>query len=100
MTHVGPLPPIWDLLDSRTSSRLVRNAFVILRMVATIRYPHLKSQELHEALMTKTWRRRSTSEVRPQQVALLTDQFAAMSTKYQEVLAAAASDAERARLAE
>jgi hypothetical protein len=48
----------------------------------------------------KIWRRRSTSEVRPQQVALLTDQLAAMSTKYQEVLAAAASDAERARLAE
>ena len=24
---------------------------MILRMVATIRYPHLKSQELHEALM-------------------------------------------------
>jgi hypothetical protein len=30
---------------------LVRNAFVILRMVATARYLHLKSQELHEALM-------------------------------------------------
>ena len=71
---------------------------MILRMVATTRYPHLKSQELHEE--EKTWRRRSTCEVRPQQVALLTDQFAAMSTKYQEVLAAAASDAERARLAE
>ena len=27
------------------------NAFVILRMVATARYLHLKSQELHEALM-------------------------------------------------
>jgi len=28
----------------------VRNAFEILRMVATARYLHLKSQELHEAL--------------------------------------------------
>jgi hypothetical protein len=29
----------------------VRNAFVILRVVVTARYLHLKSQELHEALM-------------------------------------------------
>jgi hypothetical protein len=36
----------------------------------------------------------------PQQVALLTDQLADMSTKYQEALTAAASDAERTRLAE
>ena len=30
----------------------MRNAFVILRVVATARYLHLKSQELHEALKT------------------------------------------------
>ena len=68
MAHTGPLPPIWDLLDLQPHSEtlhllslveftdllngcapdaLVRNAFVILRMVATARYLHLKSQELH-----------------------------------------------------
>ena len=67
-----PLPPIWDILDVQPNAEtlhllslvdftdllngcapdaLVRNAFVILRMVATARYLHLKSQELHEALM-------------------------------------------------
>ena len=72
MAHTGPFPPIWDLLDLQPNSEtlhllslveftdllkrcapdaLVRNAFVILRMVATVRYLHLKSQELHEALM-------------------------------------------------
>ncbi len=72
MAHTGPLPPIWDLLDLQLNSEtlhllslveftdllngcapdaLVRNTFVILRMVATARYLHLKSQELHEALM-------------------------------------------------
>ena len=29
---------------------LMRNSFVILRMVATARYLHLKAQELHDAL--------------------------------------------------
>jgi hypothetical protein len=72
MAHTGPLPPIWDLLDLQPNAEtlhllslveftdllngcapdaLVRNAFVILRMVATARYLHLKSQELREALM-------------------------------------------------
>jgi hypothetical protein len=58
MAHTGPLPPIWDLLDLQPNSQtlhllslveftdllngcapdaLVRNAFVILRMVATAR---------------------------------------------------------------
>ena len=71
MAHTGPLPPIWDLLDLQPSAEtlhllnlveftdllngcapdaLVRNAFVILCVVATARYLHLKSQELHEAL--------------------------------------------------
>jgi hypothetical protein len=66
------VPPIWDLLDHQPSAKtfqllslveftdllngcshdaLVWNAFVLLRMVATARYLHLKSQELHEALM-------------------------------------------------
>ena len=72
IAHTGPLPPIWDLFDGQPSAEilhllslvefmdllngcapdaLVRNAFVILRMVATARYLHLKSQELHEVLM-------------------------------------------------
>jgi hypothetical protein len=66
MVHTGPLPPIWDLLDLQPNAETlhllslveftdllngVRNAFVILRLVATARYLHLKSQELHEALM-------------------------------------------------
>ena len=63
MAHTGPLPPIWDLLDLQPSAEtlhllnlveftdllngcapdaLVRNAFVILRVVATARYLHLK----------------------------------------------------------
>jgi len=71
MAHTGPLPPIWDLLDRQPSAEtlhllnlveftdllngcepdaFVWNAFVILRMVATAHYLHLKSQELHEAL--------------------------------------------------
>ena len=71
MAHTGPLPPIWDLLDLQPSAEtlhllnlveftdllygcapdaLVRNTFVILRVVATARYLHIKSQELHEAL--------------------------------------------------
>ena len=71
MAHTGPFPPIWDLLDLQPSAEtlhllnlveftdllngcapdaLVRNAFVILRVVATARYLHLKSQELHESL--------------------------------------------------
>jgi hypothetical protein len=71
MAHTGSLPLIWDLLDLQPSAEtlhllnlveftdllngcaldaLVRNVFVILRVVATARYLHLKSQELHEAL--------------------------------------------------
>ena len=71
MAHTGPLPPIWVLFDLQPTAEtlrhlslveftnllngcapdaLERNAFVILRVVATARYLHLKSQELHEAL--------------------------------------------------
>ena len=46
------------------------------------------------------WKRRSGFEERPQPVALLTDQLATMFSKYQEALAAIASNAERARLEE
>jgi hypothetical protein len=42
----------WDFLNGCSPDAVVRNAFVILRMVATVRYLHLKSQELHEALMS------------------------------------------------
>jgi hypothetical protein len=82
-------------------------------MVPTARYLHLKCQELHEALMTahETIEFEVEEKVRlrgaapavdasAQPVALLTDQLAAMSSKHQEALTAAASNAERARLAE
>ena len=63
MAHAGPLPPILDLLDCQPQvetlhllnleeftdlvngcapDALLWNAFVILRMVATARYLHLK----------------------------------------------------------
>ena len=134
MAHVSPLPPIWDLLDVQPSTEtlhllslveftdllngcardaLVRNAFLILRMVATARYLHLKSQELHEALMEDhgTLGEDADERVRlreegpaiaanAQRVLHLTDQVAAMSNQHQEAQAAAAFNAERARLAE
>ena len=134
MAHVGPLPPIWDLLDLQPSAEtlyllslveltdlsngcapdaLVRNAFVILRMVASARYLHLKSQELHEALMEahqtigeeadERMRLREegpATDANAQTVVLLTDQLAAMSNLHQEAQAAAAFNAERVRLAE
>jgi len=73
MAHVGPLPPICDLPDHQPSAEtlhllslveftdllngcspdaLLWNAFVILHIAATARYLLLKSQELHEVLMT------------------------------------------------
>ena len=103
--NTGPLPPIWDLLDLQPNSEtlhllshveftdllngcapdaLVRNAFVILRMVATARY-----QELHEALMEAHGTLGDDAEERvrlreegqaiegqAQSVVLLTDQLA------------------------
>ena len=131
MAHTGPLPPIWDLLDLQPNSEtlhllslveftdllngcapdaLVRNAFVILRMVATARYLHLKSQELHEALMEahgtlgddaeERVRLREEGPAIEANAQRLTDQLAAMSNQHQEAQAAAAFNAERARLAE
>ena len=64
MAHVGQRPHIWDLLDFTAAEALhllslveftdllngclpdalIRNAFVILRIVATARYLHFKSQ--------------------------------------------------------
>jgi hypothetical protein len=129
MAHVGDLPPIWDLLDHSPAAEilhllclveftdllngcspnaLVRNAFMILRMVATARYFHLKSQELPMRPSERLWRR-STCKDRPQlpMPAPSTQpqhrcqhQLAAMSSKHHEVLATAAFNAERARLAE
>jgi len=114
--HVGPLPLIWDLLDHQPSAEtlhllslaefngcspdaLVRNAFVVLRMVATDRYLHLKSQELHEALIKahKTIGFEVEEKVQLREAA---PAVASMSSKYQEALATAASNAERTRLTE
>ena len=130
MAHVGPLPPIWDLLDVQPSAEtlyllslveftdllngcapdaLVWNAFVILRMVATARYLHLTSQEHMEAhgILGEDAEERvrlreegPAIEANAQRVFLLTDQLAAMSSQHQEVQTAAAFNAERARLAE
>ena len=130
MVHVSVLPPIWDLLDYAAAQALhlveftdllngcspgalVWNAFVLLCMVATARYLHLKSQELYESLMTdhETIEFEVEEKVRlrgaapavdasAQPVTLLTDQLAAMSSKHQEALAAAASNAQRVKLAE
>ena len=67
MAHAGPLPPIWylldclpthetlhllnleeftDLVNGCTPDGLVRNSFVILRMVATALYPREKSSSI------------------------------------------------------
>ncbi len=134
MAHIGPLPPIWDLLDLQPNSEtlhllslieftdllngcapdaLVRNAFVILRMVATARYLHLKSQELHEALMeahgilgedaderVRLREEGPAHEANARRVLDLTDQLSALTNQHQEAQAAAAFNAERARLAE
>jgi hypothetical protein len=71
----------------------VRNAFVILRVVATARYLHLKSQELYEALKAahETIGEEADERVRLREEgpaidanALLTDQLAAMSNQHQE----------------
>jgi hypothetical protein len=134
MAHTGPLPPIRDLLDLQPSAEtlhllslveftdllngcapdaLVRNAFVILRMVATARYLHLKSQELPEALMeahgilgedaderVRLREEGPAHEAIARRVLDLTDQLSAMSNQHQEAQAAAAFNAERTRLAE
>jgi hypothetical protein len=126
MSHTGPLPPIWDLLDLQpsvetihllslveftdllngcASDALVRNAFVSLRVVATARYLHLKSQDLHEALReahvtigeevderVRLQEEIPASDARDKTITLL----AAMSTQHQEAQAAAAFNAERA----
>jgi hypothetical protein len=91
----------------------VQNAFVILRMVATARYLHLKSQELHEALMeahgtlgedaderVRLREEDSAIEANARRVLDLTDELAALANQHQEAQAAAAFNAERARLAE
>lgn len=68
---------------------------MLLRMVVAVRYLHLKSQELHEALMSaheiigdaveeKVYLRRQAP---PAADALLTNQVVTMSSKHQEALA-------------
>ena len=105
MAHVGPLPPIWDLLDLQPNSETLHllslveftDLLVILRMVATARYLHLKSQELHEALMeaqvtlgddakerVRLREEGPSIEANAQRVVLLTDQLAALSNQHQE----------------
>jgi hypothetical protein len=91
----------------------VRNAFVILRMVATARYLHLKSQELPEALMeahgilgedaderVRLREEGPAQEANARRVIDLADQLSALTNQHQEAQAAAAFQAERARLAE
>jgi len=83
-----------DLLNKCAPDALVRNAFVILPMVATARYLQLKSQELYEALMEAhgTLEEDTDERVRlreegpaiaanAQRVLDLTDQLAAMSNQ-------------------
>ena len=135
MAHAGPLPPIWDLLDCEqpqletlhllnleeftdlvngcAPDALLRNAFVILRMVATARYLHLKHKELYDALISahvtigdnleekiRLREKGPDIEASAKSAALLTDQLAAMSTKHQQAQAAVTFNEERARLAE
>ena len=82
-------------------------------MVATTHYLNLKSQELHEALMeahgtlgedmderVRLRKECPAIDANAQRVLHLTDQVAAMSIQHQESQAAAAFNAERARLAE
>jgi len=82
-----------DLLNGCSPDALVRNTFVLLRMVATARYLHLKSQELsrrswrHMRPSATKWKRRSGFEERPQ-------------LSMPAPSKSATSDAERARLAE
>ncbi len=91
----------------------MRNAFVILRMVATARYLHLKSQELHEALMeahgilgedaderVRLREEGPAHEANARRVVDLTDQLSALTNQHQEAQAAVAFQAQRARLAE
>ena len=89
------------------------DAFVILRMVATARYLRLKSQELHEALMeahgilgedaderVRLHEEGPAQEAIARRVVELTDQLTALTNQHREAQAAAAFQAERARLAE
>jgi len=84
-------------LNGCAPDALMRNVFVILRVLVTARYLRLKSQELHEELMAahsiigheveEKVRLRGevpASEANAQKVALLTNQLAAMSSQHQE----------------
>jgi chromosome segregation ATPase len=82
-------------------------------MVATARYLHLKSQELHEALMeahgilgedaderVRLREEGPVHEANARRLLDLTDQLSALTNQHREAQAAAVFNAERARLAE
>ena len=49
--HFLNLEEFTDLINGCAPDALVRKFFVILCVVATVRYLHLKAQELHDALI-------------------------------------------------
>ena len=70
---------------------------MIVSMVATAHFLHLKSQELHEALMSA---HETIGEAVEEKVYLRRQFPAADTSKHQEALAAAASIKKRTKLAE
>ena len=111
--------PRWDdlgrsyTLNHNLGHKFIPNAFVIPRMVATVHYLHLTSQELHEALMeahgtlgedaderVRLREEGPVHEANARRLLDLTDQLSALTNQHQEAQAAAAFQTERARLAE
>jgi hypothetical protein len=108
--HLLSFVEFTDLLNGCSLDSLVRNAFVILRMVVTACYLHLKCQDLYEVLMSahetiveaveeKVHLRAQVpaADASIQPVALHTDQLMAISSKY--LYAQAAASQRRARQA-
>jgi hypothetical protein len=102
--HLLSLVEFTDLLNGCAPDALVRNAFVILRMVATARSLHL--MEAHGILGEDADERVRLREEGPAHEAIarrvldLTDQLSTLTNQHQEAQAAAAFQDERARLAE
>ena len=94
--HLLNLEEFTDLINGYAPATLLRNACVILRMVVTARYLHLKAQELHDALISA----HITIGNNLEEKIRLRDQLAAMSTKHHQAKAAATFNEERARTAE
>ena len=105
------LDELTDLINGCASDDLVRNSFVILGIVATTRYLHLKAQELHDALISahttiggnleekiRLCDQGPDIEASAQLAALLTDQLAAISTKHQQARAEATFNEGQAQL--